>query len=169
MTFELKAPQDGASKPVVYGELTEQARGLLEGERDPIANAANLASLIWHTLPDLNWAGFYFLRNGVLVLGPFHGKPACVRIAPGQGVCGTAAQRRETIVVPDVRGFPGHIACDNASRSEIVVPLVRDGAVIGVLDLDSPSLGRFDDADRAGLEALAALWVERSDRGAALG
>ena len=164
MSFEMKVPA-AASKPALYAEVAEQARALLEGERDPVANAANLASLIWHAVPGLNWAGFYFLRAGVLVLGPFQGKPACVRIAVGQGVCGTAVQRGETVVVPDVSAFPGHIACDSASRSELVVPLVQGGAIVGVLDLDSPSPGRFDAEDRAGLEALAAIWVAASGPG----
>lgn len=161
MSFELKAPRAG-SKMERYAELHDQARALLEGERDAVANAANLAALIWHALPDLNWAGFYFLRGGELVLGPFQGKPACVRIAVGKGVCGTAAQRRATVIVRDVHAFPGHIACDSASNAEIVVPLLRGGALLGVLDLDSPRHDRFDDADRAGLEALAAIWVEAS-------
>ena len=168
MSFELKKAQAG-SKAELYAVLLMQARGLLEGERDPIANAANLASLLWHTLPDLNWAGFYFMRGGELVLGPFQGKPACVRIAVGKGVCGTAAQRRETVVVRDVHQFPGHIACDSASNSEIVVPLVRQGEVVGVLDLDSPRLARFDAEDRAGLEPLAAAWVQASDWGTSYG
>lgn len=168
MTFEMKVPQDLA-KPALYGELAEQARALMEGERDAVANAANLSSLIWHAVPGLNWAGFYFMRNDILVLGPFHGKPACVRIALGQGVCGTAAQQRATLVVPDVQAFPGHIACDSASQSEIVVPLIKDRRVLGVLDLDSPQPDRFDDVDRAGLEALAAVWLAASDGGPALG
>jgi L-methionine (R)-S-oxide reductase len=159
MSFELKAPAAG-SKPELYRDLAAQARALLDGERDPVANAANLASLIWHTLPELNWAGFYFWKDGELVLGPFQGRPACVRIAPGKGVCGTAASRRETVLVPNVHEFPGHIFCDSASNSEIVVPLVRNGALLGVLDVDSPKLARFDDADRAGLEAIARIWVE---------
>jgi GAF domain-containing protein len=163
MTFELKTLQQGMSKPALYGELAEQARAMLEDERDAIANAANLASLIWHALPDLNWAGFYFLRNGVLVLGPFQGKPACVRIALGQGVCGTAAQRRQSMVVADVHDFPTHIACDSATNAELVVPLFKGDALVGVLDLDSPLRGRFDDADRAGVEALATIWAARSD------
>ncbi|MEV0356404.1 GAF domain-containing protein [Nocardia sp. NPDC050697] len=124
-----------------------------------MANSANLAALIFHALPDLNWAGFYFTRGGELVVGPFQGKPACVRIAWGRGVCGTAAATGETQVVPDVHAFPGHIACDADSRSEIVIPLRRGGAVIGVLDLDSPKPGRFDEVDRAGLEGLAAVFV----------
>jgi L-methionine (R)-S-oxide reductase len=168
VTFELK-PVQAASKPELYGELNAQARALLEGERDAIANAANVASLIWHTLPDLNWAGFYLLRGGELVLGPFQGKPACVRIALGKGVCGTAAQQRRSVVVPDVHAFAGHIACDSASNSEIVVPLLKGAELIGVLDVDSPQHGRFDDADRAGLEQLAAIWVECSDTGKSYG
>ena len=153
---------DATRKPEFYRELHGQLRGLLE--TDPIANAANMASLLFHSMPDLNWAGFYFLRTpDELVLGPFHGKPACVRIAFGRGVCGTAAERRETVLVEDVNAFPGHIACDAASRSELVVPLIRDGLVLGVLDLDSPLIARFDAADQAGIEALARLYVEASD------
>jgi L-methionine (R)-S-oxide reductase len=144
--------------------LAEQARALVGDERDPIANAANLAALLYGELPDLNWAGFYFVRDGALVLGPFQGKPACVRIARGRGVCGTAWERAETIVVPDVHAFPGHIACDSASNAEIVVPLVAAGGrVIGVLDLDSPRHDRFDSADRALVEDVAALYVAASD------
>ena len=136
---------------------------MLHGERNAIANAANLASLIWHTLPDLNWAGFYLFDGTELVLGPFMGKPACVRIALGRGVCGTAAATRTTQLVEDVHAFPGHIACDAASASEIVVPLLRGETLLGVLDLDSPRPARFDAADRTCLEQLAALWVEASD------
>ncbi|HUR40617.1 MAG TPA: GAF domain-containing protein [Verrucomicrobiae bacterium] len=158
MTFELKAPA-AAGKRELYAALALQARALLDGERDAIANAANLASLVAHSLPDLNWAGFYFWKGGELVLGPFHGKPACVRIALGKGVCGTAAQRRETVVVPDVHAFPGHIACDAASRSEIVVPLLRGEELLGVFDLDSPTPGRFDSEDREGLEQLAQIYL----------
>ena len=143
-------------KADLYRELLGQARALLEGERDAIANAANLASLIAHTLPDLNWAGFYFLRGDELVLGPFHGKPACVRIALGKGVCGTAAARRATVIVKNVHEFDGHIACDSASNSEIVVPLLRGTELIGVLDLDSPKFARFDAQDQAGLEKVVA-------------
>jgi GAF domain-containing protein len=150
-------------KPEIYRELGLQARGLFEGERDPIANAANLSALIYGGLEDLNWAGFYFLNGDNLVLGPFQGRPACVRIALGNGVCGAAAEQRRTMVVPDVNKFPGHIPCDSASRSEIVVPLVRNGKTIGVLDVDSPELNRFNEDDRAGLETLAALWLEASD------
>jgi len=140
-----------------------QARALLGDERDAIANAANLAALLFNSLPEVNWAGFYLLKQGELVLGPFQGKPACVRIALGKGVCGTAALRRETIVVDDVHAFPGHIACDSASNAEIVVPLVRGGEVLGVLDVDSPRFARFDADDRAGLEAIAALYLEATD------
>ena len=151
------------SKPDLHAQLLAQARALLEGERDATANAANLASLVFHTLPDLNWAGFYWLKDGGLVLGPFQGKPACVRIAMGKGVCGTAAATRRTVVVPDVHAFPGHIACDSASESEIVVPVAKDGRLVGVLDLDSPRLARFDDEDARGLEALVAAFVAATD------
>jgi GAF domain-containing protein len=160
--FALKTPVAG-SKADLHADLLLQARGLLTDERDRIANAANLAALIYHTLPDLNWAGFYFMQGGELVLGPFQGKPACVRIALGRGVCGTAARDRRTIVVPDVEAFPGHIACDSASRSELVVPIAVRGAVIGVLDLDSPSLERFDAEDARAVEALVALFVESTE------
>jgi L-methionine (R)-S-oxide reductase len=144
-------------KRALYDELASQLAALLTGESDPVANAANTAALIYHGLPDLNWAGFYFNRGGELVLGPFQGKPACVRIPWGQGVCGTAAARGAAVIVPDVHEFPGHIACDAASRSELVVPLVKAGEVVGVLDLDSPVLARFDGEDRAGCERLVAI------------
>lgn len=157
--FELK-PTAAAGKSAQYAELTQQARALLHGERDRIANAANLAALIWHGLPDLNWAGFYFYDGTELVLGPFQGKPACVRIAIGKGVCGTAAATRETLMVADVHEFPGHIACDALSNSEIVVPLLAHGKLLGVLDLDSPLRNRFDAEDQRGLLALAAVWIE---------
>jgi GAF domain-containing protein len=150
------------AKAVLYRDLLLQATGLMTGIDDPIANAANIAALLWHGLPDLNWAGFYFARGDELVLGPFQGKPACVRLPVGKGVCGTAAARRQTVIVPDVHAFAGHIACDSASNSEIVVPLVREGVVIGVLDLDSPSIDRFDAADAAGLEAIAAAYIAAS-------
>ena len=152
--FELK-PSAATNKAETYEELRAQAEALLAGESDRIANAANLASLIWHTLPDLNWAGFYFHDGRELVLGPFQGKPACIRIALGQGVCGTAAASGATQLVADVHAFPGHIACDAASRSELVVPVWRDGKVIAVIDLDSPEPGRFDSADATGIESLA--------------
>ena len=153
------------SKAELYAELHVQARALLQGERDPTANAANLASLVFHMLPDLNWAGFYWRRGGELVLGPFQGKPACVRIPVGKGVCGTAARDKRTVVVPDVERFPGHIACDSASRSEIVVPVMRDVDVLGVLDLDSPSLARFDADDALGLEELVSIFLIATDVG----
>ncbi|MDQ3555397.1 MAG: GAF domain-containing protein [Gemmatimonadota bacterium] len=150
------------SKPELYDGLAAQLRALLEGERDFIANAANFSSLLYHTLPDLNWAGFYLLREGELVLGPFQGKPACVRIAVGRGVCGRAAERRETVLVEDMNAFPGHIACDAGSRSEVVIPLLHDGRLLGVLDIDSPSPGRFDAEDAAGLERLLGIWLAAS-------
>ena len=153
------------SQAALYEELLEQARALLAGERDSTANAANLAALLFHSLPDLNWAGFYWLKGGDLVLGPFQGKPACVRIALGKGVCGTAARDARAIVVPDVNAFPGHIACDSASRSEVVVPVLRGARVIGVLDLDSPRLARFSDEDARGLEAVAAAFVDATEPG----
>ena len=159
--FELNAAA-ASNKAETHALLHQQAEALLHGEHDRIANAANLASLIWHTLPDLNWAGFYLFDGKELVLGPFMGKPACVRIAIGKGVCGTAALTRVTQLVADVHAFPGHIACDGASQSEVVVPLVRDGALLGVLDLDSPLLNRFDAEDREALERIAALWVSAS-------
>ena len=144
-------------KTELYDQLASQLSSLLGGERDLIANAANFSALIFHSLPDLNWAGFYFLQNNELLLGPFQGRPACVRIAMGQGVCGTAAARRATTIVADVHEFPGHIACDSASNSEIVVPLIRGERLIGLLDLDSPLVGRFDDQDAAGLETLVRI------------
>lgn len=167
--FERAAVPADADKSAHYGALAAQAQALFAGERDTIANAANLAALLWHGLPDLNWAGFYFFDGRELVLGPFQGKPACVRIALGRGVCGTAARERRTLIVANVEAFPGHIACDAASRSEIVVPLSHDDRLIGVLDLDSPCRARFDDEDRAGLEHLAKLWIEASRLPAAAG
>jgi len=153
----------GLSKADAYRDLGAQLAGLFAGERNGMANAANMAAALYHALPDLNWVGFYFLQGGELVLGPFQGKVACIRIALGKGVCGTAAERRETVIVADVEQFPGHIACDAASRSEIVVPLVHKGRLMGVLDLDSPSLARFDRDDSAGLEAAVHLLLESSD------
>jgi GAF domain-containing protein len=155
----------GLPKSEAYRELLAQLTAVLAGEPDALANTANMAALIYQALPDLNWAGFYLLRGGELVLGPFQGKVACVRIALGRGVCGTAAQRRETVVVPDVHAFPGHIVCDAASRSEIVVPLLHDGRVLGVLDLDSPIPNRFDHEDRRGLEAAVAALLAHCDVG----
>jgi GAF domain-containing protein len=151
------------SKPALYGILEADLLRLLEGERDFTANAANTAALIFHSLPDLNWAGFYIMKSGELVLGPFQGKPACIRISLGRGVCGTAAGERRTVVVEDVRAFPGHIACDAASRSEIVVPIVSGDRLVGVLDLDSPKPGRFDTEDQAGLEALVHTFTAATD------
>ena len=145
------------SKRDLYDQLAAQLSSLLAGERDLIANAANFSSLIFHSLPDLNWAGFYFERDGELVLGPFQGKPACVRIKIGQGVCGAGAAKCETVIVPNVHEFPGHIACDSASISEMVVPLLKDSRLIGVLDLDSASKERFDRQDARGLEDLVRI------------
>ncbi|MCS4235384.1 GAF domain-containing protein [Stenotrophomonas sp. BIGb0135] len=148
------------SKPEQYGQLLAQARALVHGERDRIANAANLSALVYHALPHLNWVGFYFYDGTELVVGPFQGLPACVRIPLDKGVCGAAASQRVTQRIEDVEAFPGHIACDSASRSELVVPLVKGDTLIGVFDLDSPSLARFDAEDQAGLEAIAAVFVE---------
>jgi GAF domain-containing protein len=142
-----------------YQELARMLQALLEGETDLVANAANTAALLFHGLPELNWAGFYLMNGGELVLGPFQGKPACVRITVGRGVCGTAAATRRTVRVQDVHAFPGHIACDAASNSEIVVPLEREGRLLGVLDLDSPITGRFDAQDQQGLERLAQIFL----------
>jgi L-methionine (R)-S-oxide reductase len=155
------APTAHAAKPELYRDLLSAADALTAGEPDGVANMANLAALIWQFVPWLNWAGFYRVQGDELVLGPFVGKPACIRIAIGQGVCGAAAGTGEAQLVPDVQAFPGHIACDAASRSELVVPIVRDGAVVAVIDLDSPEPARFDAEDAAGIEALAALIAER--------
>ncbi len=154
------------AKAEQYAELAEQACGLLHGEHDRIANAANLSALVYGALPELNWTGFYFFDGTELVVGPFQGKPACVRIALGKGVCGTAAMERRTQVVRDVNAFPGHIACDAASRSEIVVPLLLGDTLLGVFDVDSPLPARFDDDDRAGMEQLAKIYLDslRGDR-----
>ncbi len=151
---------DFSSPDAAYAELARDLKALLSGEKDLIANAANTSALIYDALPDLNWAGFYLYKSGELVLGPFQGKPACVRIAIGKGVCGTAAERRATVLVEDVHAFPGHIACDSASNSEIVIPLVRGTELLGVLDLDSPRLRRFSAADQRGLEALAKIFLD---------
>ncbi|MET4574065.1 L-methionine (R)-S-oxide reductase [Stenotrophomonas rhizophila] len=148
------------SKPEQYGQLLAQARALVHGERDRIANAANLSALVYHALPQLNWVGFYLFDGTELVVGPFQGLPACVRIPLDKGVCGAAASQRITQRIEDVDAFPGHIACDSASRSELVVPLVHGDTLIGVFDLDSPVLARFDADDQAGLEAIAAVFVE---------
>jgi L-methionine (R)-S-oxide reductase len=151
------------AKPEVYRELNAQLAALFADERDGLANCANLAALLYELLPDLNWAGFYFLRGSELVLGPFQGRVACVRIALNRGVCGAAARERRTLVVPDVHAFPGHIACDERSRSEIVVPLLDGEQLLGVLDLDSPAPARFDEADAAGLAAAVQLLLKHSD------
>ena len=151
---------DFRDKAADYAQLAEELTGLLSGESDFVANAANTSALIFDALPDLNWVGFYFLKGDELVVGPFQGKPACVRIALGKGVCGTAAVERRTIVVPDVEAFPGHIACDAASRSEVVVPLIAGRELLGVLDLDSPQPARFDEDDARGLERLAAIFLD---------
>lgn len=158
MTFQ--ATTLSGSKPDQYAQLVDQARGLLAGERDRIANAANLSALVAHALPRLNWTGFYFFDGRELVVGPFQGLPACVRIPLDKGVCGAAARTRQTQRVADVHAFPGHIACDAASRSELVVPLVHGDELIGVFDLDSPEPDRFDEHDQRGLEALAQVFVE---------
>ncbi|HVK51355.1 MAG TPA: GAF domain-containing protein [Pseudoxanthomonas sp.] len=147
-------------KPEQYEQLTAQARALLSGEPDRIANAANLAALVYHALPDLNWVGFYFFDGTELVVGPFQGLPACVRIPLNKGVCGAAASTGQTQRVDDVDAFPGHIACDSASRSEVVVPLSKNGQLVGVFDLDSPTLARFDAEDQRGLESIAAVFLE---------
>jgi L-methionine (R)-S-oxide reductase len=161
MTFQI-AKSETVLKTELYANLQLQLRSLLEGERDFIANAANFSSLLYHSLPDVNWTGIYLCKGGELVLGPFQGQPACVRIAIGKGVCGTAAEQRQTILVDNVNEFPGHIACDSASNSEIVVPLIVNDELIGVLDLDSPSLSRFDDEDARGLNELAEIFIQGS-------
>jgi GAF domain-containing protein len=160
--FEARPLSPSADKRDFYASLAQQLTGLLHGESDAIANAANMSALIYQLMPDLNWAGFYFMRGAGLVLGPFQGKVACVRIPVGKGVCGTAVERKSSIVVADVHAFPGHIACDSASRSELVVPLIRDGQVIGVLDLDSPNPNRFDEEDREGCEQLVRIYLDAS-------
>lgn len=162
MTTYHSAAHDFSDKRAGYEQLATQLQGLLAGETDPIANAANTVALIFDALPEVSWAGFYFLRGGELIVGPFQGKPACVRIALGRGVCGTAAAKRETIIVQDVNAFPGHIACDAASQSEVVVPLLAADRLAGVLDLDSARLARFDEVDARGLERLAGLFLGAS-------
>jgi L-methionine (R)-S-oxide reductase len=159
LMFISQALNKSGTKTELYANLRSQLRSLIADERDSIANAANLSALLYHSVPDLNWAGFYFYKNDELVLGPFQGQPACVRIAIGKGVCGTAAQQRQTIMVDNVHDFPGHIACDSASNSEIVVPIIKVDRLIGVLDLDSPSVGRFDEEDARGLNELVEVFV----------
>ena len=163
MSHALALADETASPAERYAAMLQALGGILAGERNLIANLANASALLYSSLPDLNWAGFYLYDGTGLVVGPFQGKPACVRIALGQGVCGTAAARRETVIVEDVHAFPGHIACDAASNSEIVVPLVGPRGLLGVLDLDSPRTGRFGREDAAGLEALAARLIAGSD------
>jgi L-methionine (R)-S-oxide reductase len=158
-------PMELHPKSELYHELNRELAALLAGERNGLANAANLSALLFERLPEINWAGFYLLQGGELVLGPFQGKAACVRIALGRGVCGTAAQRRETVIVADVHEFPGHIACDSASRSEIVLPLLDRGRLLGVLDIDSPQLARFDQDDAAGLRTAVDALLQGSDFG----
>ena len=157
------ATPENNSKPKLYASLVVQLLSLLKGEHDFIANAANFSALLFNSLPNVNWAGFYFLRDDELVLGPFQGNPACVRIPLGKGVCGVAAQQCETIIVPNVHEFPGHIACDVASNSEIVVPLFDGERLLGVLDLDSPTIGRFDDQDAEGLNELVTVFVAHEE------
>lgn len=160
MWQETAYPED---RKELYEQLTLMLRGLIDGERDVIANLANTSALLADALKQINWAGFYLMKNGVLVLGPFQGKPACIRIPVGRGVCGTAAATKEIQLVYDVHCFPGHIACDAASNSEIVIPLIRNGEVLGVLDIDSPIVGRFDEQDREGLCALCDLLLAGCD------
>jgi GAF domain-containing protein len=162
MQNQVFSAEHSTDKDSFYPELESHLSAILAGERDFLANMANTAAVLFHTLPDLNWAGFYLFKENQLVLGPFQGKPACIRIAIGQGVCGTAAQKGETVVVADVHQFPGHIACDEASKSEIVVPLVHESRLIGVMDLDSPIVNRFDKEDARGLEAIAKVLIEGS-------
>ena len=154
-------PADSSDKTALYEDLLSAAGALTADEPDGVANMANIAALLWDFLPDCNWTGFYRMVDGELVLGPFVGRPACIRIPVGRGVCSAAAESGETQLVPDVHAFPGHIACDGDTQSELVVPVLRDGAVIAVIDLDSPSPARFDEADRAGIEALAAVLSDR--------
>jgi L-methionine (R)-S-oxide reductase len=162
--FKAATPSKNNVKPKLYASLVVQLLSLLKGEHDFIANAANFSALLFSSLPNVNWAGFYFLQGEELVLGPFQGNPACVRIPLGKGVCGMAAQRLETIIVPNVHEFPGHIACDVASNSEIVVPLFDGERLLGVLDLDSATIGRFDDQDAEGLNELVTVFVAHEER-----
>lgn len=163
MNVTIKSFDPSIGKPERYALIASQFSSLIAGENDFLANAANGASLLFLSLPDVNWAGFYFLRGTDLVLGPFHGKPACTRIPVGKGVCGAAAFRRETVVVPDVHQFPGHIACDDESRSEIVVPLIKNGVLVGVLDIDSPILQRFDEVDASELQTFTNILLSQSE------
>ena len=154
-------PDPGTPKPEAYRQLLDAAEALTAGESDAVANMANIAALLWDFLPDLNWSGFYRVVDGELVLGPFMGRPACIRIPMGQGVCGAAAKQAETQLVEDVHAFPGHIACDSVTNLELVVPVMRCGSVVAVIDLDSPARARFDEDDRMGIEALARMLADR--------
>lgn len=165
ISSDIFASVNRADKTETYRFLLEHARVLFDGETDFLANSANLSSLIFHALPDLNWAGFYLVKNAELVLGAFQGKPACVRIKIGKGVCGAAAEKRETLIVRNVHEFPGHIACDAASNSEIVIPLIKNERLIGVLDVDSPILNRFDETDKRELEKVVRILLDASDDG----
>jgi L-methionine (R)-S-oxide reductase len=158
------ASSNKSPKGLVYARLVAELRSLLKGEYDFIANTANFSALVYNSLPDVNWAGFYFLKDEELVLGPFQGRPACVRIPFGKGVCGFAAKQGETVIVPNVHEFPGHIACDTASNSEIVIPLFDGERVLGVFDVDSPTLKRFDDQDAEGLNELVTVLVAHEER-----
>jgi GAF domain-containing protein len=160
--YELKF-HNYKDKKELYKFLKMQVKNLFAGEKDLIANCANFCSLLFHTLPDINWLGFYFLKEGELVVGPFQGKPACVRIDMGKGVCGTAAAKRKTLIIPNVHEFPDHIACDAESNSEFVIPMIKDNLLIGVLDIDSPVYNRFDNQDKIGIEKLLAILVSRTD------
>jgi GAF domain-containing protein len=151
-------------KSVVYATLARHAEALVEGVNDKIANAANLSAMLYHMLPDISWSGFYFLKRNTLIVGPFQGKPACVMVEPGRGVCGQVAELRKPLIVGDVASFPGHIYCDPAARSEIVLPLVKNDKLLGVLDLDAPVTDRFDEDDRRGLERIAAIWLDSFER-----
>lgn len=162
MTFQPRQSV-GATKREIYAQLRQDLTSLLAGERDFIANAANMSALVYQALPQINWAGFYVLRGEELVLGPFQGQPACVRIALGKGVCGTAAIQKQTVIVPDVHQFPGHIACDSASNAEIVVPVLENGRLIGVFDVDSPEFDRFDEEDARGLNDLVEIFMKATD------
>lgn|SRR5579875_90943 len=164
MDSSLRAPTE-TPKSELYRQICDQLHHLLKDETNLIANAANTAALLFHRLPNVNWAGFYFVENQELVLGPFQGKPACTRLPVGKGVCGTAAAERRTIIAPDVNQFPGHIACDPDAKSEIAVPLLNWGKLVGVLDLDSPLLNRFDEDDREGLESVAAIFLAAEHAG----
>jgi L-methionine (R)-S-oxide reductase len=166
MTFQVAELKVG-NKREWYAQLASQVSSLLEEERNFIANAANFSALLYHSLPEVNWAGFYLYADGELVLGPFQGQPACVRIPLGKGVCGTAAQHRQTLIVPNVHQFPGHIACDSASNSEIVVPVVKDDCLLAILDLDSPTPARFDEEDASGLNHLVEIFIKSTNFDAA--